>query len=76
MRILRGLSSRVLPCGCLAGLYETYDGEIVGILDAKGQACDQAQHASGNSIPVDQIRSESHIGPPSSEPSIRSTPKS
>ena len=27
MRILRGLSSKFLSCGCLAGVYETYDGD-------------------------------------------------
>src|SRR5215204_1097241 len=27
--ILRLLSSRPLPCGCLAGLYETYAGPVV-----------------------------------------------
>jgi ATPase subunit of ABC transporter with duplicated ATPase domains len=29
MRILRGLTSRVLSCGCIAGVYETYDGALL-----------------------------------------------
>jgi hypothetical protein len=52
MRILRGLSSRFLPCGCLAGVYETYDGEIVGILDALGPACAEQAHARGKLVPL------------------------
>jgi hypothetical protein len=53
MRILRGLSSRVLPCGCLAGLYETYDSEIVGILDARGLSCVDSRHQPGQTLPLD-----------------------
>ena len=53
MRILRGLSSRVLPCGCLAGLYETYDSEIVGILDARGLSCADSSHEPGQTLPLD-----------------------
>jgi hypothetical protein len=52
MRILRGLSSRLLPCGCLAGIYETYDGVVVGILDARGQACTDPEHLPESVIPI------------------------
>jgi hypothetical protein len=52
MRILRGLSSRVLPCGCLTGLYETYDSEVVGILDARGSSCGDASHQPGQPLPL------------------------
>jgi hypothetical protein len=52
MRILRGLSSRFLPCGCLAGVYETYDGEIVGILDARSSSCADSAHVLGNAVPI------------------------
>ena len=52
MRILRGLSSRVLPCGCLTGVYETYDNEIVGILDARGPSCVDATHHPGQTLPL------------------------
>jgi len=48
MRIRRGLGSRRLACGCLAGIYETYRDETVTILDAKGPACVDADHVAGN----------------------------
>jgi hypothetical protein len=51
MRILRGLSSRHLSCGCLAGVYETYDGEIVAIVDARGAHCTDTAHIEGNIVP-------------------------
>ena len=63
MRILRGLSSKFLPCGCLAGVYETYDGTVVGILDAKADACRLKTHRNGKSIPVDSSVS-AQIAPP------------
>jgi hypothetical protein len=47
MRILRLLSSRPLPCGCLLGIYETYSGPIVTILDARGDDCRDATHRPG-----------------------------
>jgi hypothetical protein len=50
MRILRGLSSRVLSCGCLTGLYETYDSEIVDILDAHAPSCPDPSHQPGATI--------------------------
>ena len=53
MRILRGLSSKFLPCGCLTGVYEAYDGTVVGILDAKAGTCRIAAHRNGKKIPVD-----------------------
>jgi hypothetical protein len=53
MRILRGLSSRFLTCGCLVGVYETYDGQIVNILDARTSACDNPEHQTGKPVPID-----------------------
>lgn len=55
MRILRGVSSRFLPCGCLAGVYETYDGEIVTIVDARGASCADAAHVGGNVVPEERL---------------------
>jgi hypothetical protein len=52
MQILRGLSSKILPCGCLAGVYETYNGEVVGILDARSSACTIAAHQNGKQLPA------------------------
>ncbi len=60
MRILRGLSSRSLPCGCLAGVYETYDGDVVAIVDAKGSTCAHATHQNGRVIPVESS-AEPHL---------------
>jgi hypothetical protein len=51
MRILRGLTSRVLPCGCVAGVYETYDGEVLTLLDERESTCQISAHENGNQIP-------------------------
>ena len=53
MRILRGLSSRFLPCGCLVGIYETYQAETVAILDARSESCVDPAHRTGQVVPVD-----------------------
>ena len=50
MRILRGLTGRTLSCGCLAGAYETYGGEIVWIVDARDPACGNTTHAAGQQL--------------------------
>jgi hypothetical protein len=52
MRILRGLGSRSLGCGCFVGVYETYDGRTVGIVDARGPACANPAHREGTTIAV------------------------
>jgi hypothetical protein len=44
LRILRGLDSRALPCGCLVGVYETYGSETVAIIDVKGSVCSDHAH--------------------------------
>jgi hypothetical protein len=51
MRILRGLSSRLLPCGCMAGVYETYDGPVVTLIDEREAACPNPNHVEGNEVP-------------------------
>jgi hypothetical protein len=50
MRILRGLGGRTLPCGCLTGVYETYDGNVVRILDERGENCRNPAHQAGHSV--------------------------
>ena len=60
MRILRGLSSKWLPCECLVGIYETYDGLVVMIVDAKGTGCAEPSHRSGHVVPRDAARPESN----------------
>jgi hypothetical protein len=67
MAILRGLSSRLLPCGCLAGVYETYEGEIVTILDARGLACKNSAHVDGDSLPEDSADVRNHAPEAASE---------
>jgi hypothetical protein len=44
MPILRGTNSALLPCGCVIGLYETYSGRTVAIVDAQGSACADRSH--------------------------------
>jgi hypothetical protein len=60
MQILRGLSSKILPCGCLAGVYETYNGEVVGILDARSGACTIAAHQNGKQLPAAPASAAGH----------------
>ena len=38
------VGSRVLPCGCLAGIYETWSNSQVVIVDAHGKTCTDATH--------------------------------
>lgn len=57
MRILKGLGSRSLACGCLVGLYETYDSRTVAIIDAKGPSCAEATHRMDSPIDLDVLNS-------------------
>jgi len=41
----------VLPCGCVAGVYETYDGMVVTLLDERESTCRIDTHENGNRIP-------------------------
>ena len=54
MRLLRGLSGRVLPCGCLVGVYETYSGGVVATIDARGPACGQPDHRLHGAVDLSQ----------------------
>lgn len=55
MRLLRGLGSRLLPCGCLAGIYETYADTTVTIIDARGEHCDNVEHTEGGTMPIEEV---------------------
>ena len=55
MRLLRGLGSRLLPCGCLTGIYETYADTTVTIIDARGEHCDNVRHTVGVEVPTDNV---------------------
>jgi hypothetical protein len=47
MRILRGVGSELLPCGCFVGLYETYSGPTVQIVEERGVSCGEPRHEPG-----------------------------
>ena len=61
MRIRRGLGSRRLPCGCVAGIYETYRDEIVTIIDAREAGCGHPGHLAGNVLASRMTRSTSPL---------------
>ena len=59
MRLLRGVGGRTLRCGCLVGVYETYEGEVVTTIDVPSPTCADPQHrrravlTSGSAEPDD-----------------------
>jgi hypothetical protein len=55
MAILRGVSGKVLDCGCLVGVYETYGGRVVHVVDAVGEGC--TRHQKGDEVPKPQALS-------------------
>ena len=65
MRILRGLTSRLLTCGCLAGIYETYDGAVVTLIDDRDPQCPSPSHVAGHEVP------EFSVTPQSSNSEVR-----
>jgi hypothetical protein len=40
-RCVRGMA---LPCGCLAGVYETYEGGTIAVVDVVGTSCATSGH--------------------------------
>lgn len=54
MRILKGLSSRRLACGCVVGIYETYSAEIVALVDSREATCDRKEHVPGQQLTFEQ----------------------
>jgi hypothetical protein len=64
MRILRGLSSRFLACGCVVGIYETYDSQTVAILDTKATDCADSAHEQGKQLP-DAVAASAAVPPAS-----------
>jgi hypothetical protein len=51
MGILRVLTSQPLPCRCVAGIYERYDGSVVAIVDVRHPSCRDPHHAVGTTLP-------------------------
>ncbi len=47
LRILRVVGSRSLTCGCFVGVYETYDGATVEIVEEHGAGCTEQSHVEG-----------------------------
>jgi hypothetical protein len=71
MAILRGLSSRLLNCGCLVGVYETYARKSVSIIDARGAECHDESHRVDAEI--EDVHEAAHsTGPTNSLSSPRS----
>jgi hypothetical protein len=68
MRILRGLTSRLLPCGCVAGVYETYEGRVVTLLDERDAACHEPGHIEG-----DEIRTTGDVAAPARRAALPGT---
>jgi len=64
-RILRGLTSERLACGCVRGVYETYDGRVVAVIDVLGDRCRVSRHEQGR---VEELSHEA-----SGEPEHRAT---
>ena len=64
MRILRGLGSRILECGCLVGFYETYSGRTVVILDARDTNCSDVTHRVGVPLNLDSSEMPDSGTPP------------
>jgi hypothetical protein len=63
MRLLRGLGSQLLPCGCLAGVYETYAGVTVSIIDARGDECVYDDHSPGLVVPTSPTKAAIPVRP-------------
>jgi hypothetical protein len=65
MRILRILRSQALPCRCFVGVYETYAGQTVRIIEEPGPGCRESLHKPG------RVVSDRHVDPtlrPASRP--------
>ncbi len=70
MRILRVVGSGLLPCGCFVGLYETYDGPTVQIIEERGVRClepthEPGQHTTANPVHASLIASGRATAPAS-----------
>jgi len=55
MKILRVVNSEVLDCGCFVGLYELYSGQVIEVIDCRGDRCDTRWHAVGATVPAAMV---------------------
>jgi len=53
--ILRGLGSRVLSCGCLVGIYETYGGKTIAMIDAVDPRCLEPAHGLNAAVDLSDV---------------------
>ena len=60
MRVLRGLSSRFLWCGCLVGIYEAYDGGVLAIVDVRGRTCGDPTHVPDATVQFSEEPGSEH----------------
>jgi hypothetical protein len=58
MRILRGVGGRSLPCGCLVGIYETYDTKTIALVDARGPGCLDTAHRVDAAVAIDLLAAD------------------
>jgi hypothetical protein len=49
--IRRCVGSRLLSCGCTVGVYETYGGSTLNVIDEHALGCRQPEHASNGLLP-------------------------
>jgi hypothetical protein len=61
MRILRGVGSLSLPCGCLVGYYETYGGQTLAIIDVRAPGCRDPIHRAGERIDLKPAQPETPL---------------
>ena len=57
MRLLQGVSGETLPCGCLVGVYETYEGVVVRMVDATADSCPHPEHRVNAELPSPAVLS-------------------
>jgi hypothetical protein len=48
----RMLQGKVLGCGCSVGVYETWSGDVVQIVDAHASDCQSSAHAVDAVVPI------------------------
>jgi hypothetical protein len=55
------LDSRLLACGCLIGVYETYSGKTLSIVDARGAGCRDRKHRLNHVVSEQRLETEPQV---------------
>ncbi len=63
MRLFRVLEGTTLPCGCIVGHYEAYDGRTFAIVDCRGRRCVDDHHVPNAVLPLEAETAPAQ-GPP------------